>query len=64
MKNIDTNKIEEPEKDGLKEKKITRKDAIRKTGYIAISAATMMLLLSNPQKAQGQESSPPPPDIW
>ena len=34
------------------DKKITRKKAIKKTGYIAISAATMMILLSNPYKAQ------------
>ena len=31
----------------VEEKKITRKDAIKKTGYAALSAATMMVLLSN-----------------
>jgi len=39
------------------EKKISRKDAIRRTGYIAASAATMMILLSNPAKADRPESS-------
>ena len=32
-------------------KPISRKEAIKKTGYIAVSAATMMLLLSNPVEA-------------
>ena len=46
----------------LEEKKITRKEAIKKTGYIAVSAATMMILLSNPNKAQA--ASPAPPPAW
>ena len=46
----------------LEEKKISRKQAIKKTGYIALSAATMMILLSNPHKAQA--ASPAPPPIW
>lgn len=33
-------------------KPITRKDAIKKTGYMAISAATMMILLNNPAEAK------------
>ncbi|MEI8114266.1 MAG: hypothetical protein WCI54_11575 [Bacteroidia bacterium] len=44
-------------------KKISRKDAIRRTGYIAASAATMMILLSNQSKANGPNTSqcaPPP----
>jgi len=59
------NKIKEiaPKKiTDLEEKKITRKEAIKKTGYIAISAATMMILLSNPNKAQA--ASPAPPPAW
>jgi hypothetical protein len=48
--------------DDLKDKKITRKEAIKKSGYIAVSAATMMILLGNPQKAQA--SSPAPPPLW
>jgi hypothetical protein len=43
---------------------ITRKEAIRKTAYIALSAATMMILLSNPQKAQAAETSAAPPPSW
>ena len=46
------------------EKKITRKEAIKKAGYIAFSAATMMILLSNPLKAQAAETSPAPVDPW
>jgi hypothetical protein len=41
------------------DKKITRKEAIKKAGYAAFSAATMMLLLNDPAKAQG--GSPPLP---
>ena len=44
----------------LEEKKITRKEALKKTGYIALSAATMMILLSNPNKAQAASPSAPP----
>ena len=43
-------------------RKITRKEAIKKTGYIAVSAATMMILLGSPKKAQA--SSPAPVDPW
>jgi hypothetical protein len=43
---------------------ITRKEAIKKTAYIALSAATMMILLSNPQKAQAAETSAAPPPPW
>jgi len=46
-----------------KEKNITRKEAIKKAGYIALSAATMMILLSNPLKAQA-DTSPAPVDPW
>ena len=45
-------------------KKITRKEAIKKTGYIAVSAATMMILLSNPFKAQAAETSPDTVSPW
>ena len=46
----------------LSDKKITRKEAIKKTGYIAVSAATMMILLGSPKKAQA--SSPAPVNPW
>jgi len=52
-------KIEEIAKksiDDLSQKKITRKQAIKKTGLIAVSAATMMMLLST--NAQAQASVP------
>ena len=57
-------KLEEIAKNKMAEvegKKISRKEAIKKTGYIAVSAATMMLLLSSPNKAQAASSVPPGP---
>jgi hypothetical protein len=42
------------------DKKMNRKEAIKKTGYIA--AATMLILLSS-NKAQA-ETSPAPPTGW
>jgi len=47
-----------------KKRSINRKEAIKKTGYIALSAATMMLLVSKPSKANGGPSSSPAPPIW
>lgn len=61
------NKIKEIAKkeiDNFKEKKISRKDAIKKTGYFAVSAATMMILLSNPNKAQAASPAPAAPTKW
>ena len=43
-----------------KGKNISRKEAIKKTGYIALSAATMMLLLNKPDKAVASSPSAPP----
>lgn len=40
----------------LQEKKLTRKEAIKKGGYMALSAATLMILLP----ARGHAASPPP----
>jgi formiminotetrahydrofolate cyclodeaminase len=54
------NKIEKQTK--ASEEKITRKEALQKAGkYAAFTAATMMILLSTPAKAQ---SSPAPPNEW
>jgi len=44
------------------EAKNDRREALKKTGYIALSAATMMLLISKPDKAVA--SSPAPPPGW
>ena len=38
---------------------MNRKEAIKKTGYIALSAATMMLLLSKPDKAMASSPAAP-----
>ena len=43
-----------------KGKKMNRKEAISKAGFIAISAATTMMLLSNPEHATGGSSSSAP----
>mgnify|MGYP006305775997 CR=1 FL=1 len=40
------NEIAEKQGTGSEGKKITRKQAIKKTGYMAASAATMMILLN------------------
>jgi hypothetical protein len=47
----------EPEKDP---KLINRKEALKKTGFIALSAATMLLLLNKPDKAVAQSPAAPP----
>lgn len=38
------------------DRKITRKEAIRKAGYAAFSATTMMLLLNNPTKVHASSN--------
>jgi hypothetical protein len=53
-------KIAKMEMEALQEKKISRKEAIKKTGYMAVSAATMMILLSSPSQAQSSQPAPPP----
>jgi hypothetical protein len=45
----------------IEDKKISRKEAIKRTGYIAVSAATMMLLLSTHAQAEGSHDSAAPP---
>jgi hypothetical protein len=60
--------IAKKEIENFGEKKISRKDAIKRTGYMAVSAATMMILLSNSAQADGRGSAPstskcaPPPN--
>jgi len=46
----------------LKDQKISRKKAIKKTGYIAVTAAASIIMLNVPNKAQA--SSPAPPPDW
>ena len=53
--------LAEKEAVDMTEKMITRKEAIKKAGYIAVSAATMMILLSSPSQAQASKPAPPPP---
>lgn len=56
------NKIEEIAKktiSDLKEKKINRKEAIKKTGYIAVTVATTMILLGTPKYAAASPEAPP-----
>ncbi|MDP4207546.1 MAG: hypothetical protein Q8928_01905 [Bacteroidota bacterium] len=47
------------EKKTGEEQKIDRKQALVKAGYIAFSAATMMMLFSNPAKADPGTSGTP-----
>lgn len=54
-----TEEITNGKKADLRDKKMTRKEAIRKSGYLAVSAATMMILISNPNKAQAGSPAPP-----
>ena len=56
------NSKEVKDEKATKERTMTRKEAIKKTGYMALSAATMMLLLSKP--ANAAVSSPASPGIW
>jgi hypothetical protein len=43
------------------ERKISRKEAIKRTGYMAASAATMMVLLSSQSQARGRDGIPASP---
>lgn len=47
------------ELEALQIKKITRKEAIKKAGYIAVSAATTMILLGTPKTASASPAPPP-----
>ena len=60
MKKI-TENIEQEEISKSKGKTISRKEAIKRGGYLALSVATTMILLSNPQKAYAAEASPQAP---
>lgn len=46
------NEIEKNQASGSSEKKITRKQAIKKAGLVAVSTATMMVLASNNAQAR------------
>jgi hypothetical protein len=49
------------------DQKISRKEAIKKAGYAAFSAATMMLLLNDPARAQttsDDDTVPADPGPW
>jgi hypothetical protein len=48
--------------DDIANKPISRKEALKKTGYVALTAASMMLLLNNPAQAnrrRGESNSGP-----
>ncbi|WP_423129371.1 hypothetical protein [Gaoshiqia sp. Z1-71] len=63
MKNR-TKEVVQKKTDDVEVEKISRKDALKKTGYYAFSAATMMILLSNPNKAQAASPGPAAPPRW
>jgi hypothetical protein len=52
-------KIEKKQGTEIDGNMISRKEAIKKTGYFAVSAATMMILLSSPALADGPHASKP-----
>lgn len=52
--------VEEKTIDDLGQKKITRKQAIKKMGLIAVSAVTMMTLFSSNAQAGPTASAPAP----
>jgi hypothetical protein len=61
------NKIDDiinPELESTQDKKINRKEAIRKAGFVALSAATMMMLVGSPNTAQAASAGPPNPGNW
>ena len=59
MKKIEENKV--MGKDVCpSDRKISRKSALKMAGYLAVSAATTMILLSNPNKAMAGSPTPPP----
>jgi len=47
-----------------KNKSLSRKDAMKRMGLSAFSAATMMILLNNPAKGAEGDSPPIPIDEW
>lgn len=55
IEEIANNTVEEPG-----HKKITRKEVLKKSGYFALTAATMMILLSTPKKAAASPTGPTP----
>jgi len=55
-------KVAKKQDNGSEGKKITRKQAIKKTGYMAVSAATMMILLNKNAKGQNGPPMSPPND--
>jgi len=55
MEREDITKVE-----GIKENTMDRKKALKTMGFVALSAATMMMLLSKPNKAVAASPAPPP----
>jgi hypothetical protein len=53
--------IQKQDNSDVEAKKMTRKQALKKGGLIALSAATMMVLVSTPKTAS---ASPAPPPAW
>jgi hypothetical protein len=47
-----------------RQEKISRRDALKKAGFKALSAATMMVLLNDTAKGQDDPNSPDVPPDW
>ncbi|SHF30393.1 hypothetical protein SAMN05444274_104355 [Mariniphaga anaerophila] len=52
--------LEKKQENASSEKKITRKQALKKTGLMAVSAATMMVMISNNAEARRRRGEPRP----
>ncbi len=61
MKN-DNIKNNTPKENKSEKKVMTRKQALKKAGYMSLTTATMLILMKSPAKAA--TSAPTPPPTW
>ncbi len=60
MKNIENPKVKVTPED----LKINRKQAIKRAGFYAATAAGMIALLGSPKKSAAGSTEPTPPPVW
>ena len=60
MKNIEKSQTEVP----VLDQKINRKQALKRAGFYAVTAAGMITLLGSPKKSAAQGSLPPSNPSW
>ncbi len=61
MKNKKQTKSVTPIEGEVAKDKISRKEALKKTGYYAVTTTLMIQLLGSPQKSLAASPAPPPP---